>query len=60
MIAFGFEGSAAVRAGCARLEIRKVTIAVTVSFWLIIAAHDELEFDAHGKVPPGLRDGGMM
>ena len=29
-------------------------------FPAIIAAHDELEFDAHGRAPPGLSGGGMM
>jgi hypothetical protein len=29
-------------------------------FMAIIAAYDELEFDVHGKTPPGLIGGGMM
>jgi hypothetical protein len=29
-------------------------------FLAIIAAHDELEFDAHGRAPLGLRGRGMM
>jgi hypothetical protein len=29
-------------------------------FLAIITAHDELEFDAHGRAPPGLRGRCMM
>jgi hypothetical protein len=29
-------------------------------FMAIIAAYDELGFDAHRKAPPGLHSGGMM
>jgi hypothetical protein len=29
-------------------------------FMAIIAAHDELEFDTHGRAPPGLSNGCMM
>jgi len=94
MRAFGFEGSAAVRAGCARIEKRLNLVLeqalldrVEELFGLlecqaqmldalgvlpqgddigdgflmaIIAAQDELEFDVHGKTPPGLSGGCMM
>ena len=91
MIAFGFEGGAAVRAGRARVEKRinlvlQQTFLDSVQelfglpdcqaqmldalgvllqgddvgdsvFMAIIAAHDELEFDAHGRALPGLSGG---
>jgi hypothetical protein len=94
MIAFGFEGSAAVRAGRAPVEKRLHLVLqetfldrgeelfglpecqaqmlnalsvllqgddVSNGFCLaIIAAHDELEFDAHGRAPPGLSGRCMM
>jgi hypothetical protein len=94
MIAFGFEGSAAVRAGRAPIEKRLHLVVqqafldrgeelfglpecqaqmldalrvllqgndVSNGFFLaIIAAHDELEFDAHGRAPPGLIGRCMM
>jgi hypothetical protein len=94
MIAFGFEGSAAVRAGRAPVE-KRLNLMVQQAFLdrgeelvgfpecqaqvldtlgvllqgdnvsdgffpAIIAAHDELEFDAHGRDPPGLSGRCMM
>jgi len=91
MIAFGFEGGAAVRAGRGPVEKRihlvlqqafldgveelfglpecqaQMLDALGVLlqgdevgdgfFMAIVAAYDELEFDAHGRAPPGLRGG---
>jgi hypothetical protein len=94
MIAFGFEGSAAVRADRAPVEKRRNlmlqqafldrgeelfglpecqaqvldTLGVLLQsddvsngfFLAIIAAHDELEFDAHRRAPLELHGGCMM
>src|SRR2546427_3111383 len=94
MIAFGFQGGPAVRAGRAPVEKHsnlvlqqaflnrveelfgllecqaQMLAALSVLlqsddvgddfFLAIIAAHDELEFDAHGRAPLGLSGGCMM